>query len=144
MMTLEDSPELELALAAVEQIRAGLEVIANVLDQVKRSNLEERGPKSTVTAPPAKRGGRRPSAPRFSEATSAERLIVDFVTNSGRAWRAVDLIRHFRTHTNLAAYVSNPDTTVYQALSRAARQGRLTKPAQGIYAPAPEEDDQAA
>lgn len=127
--------------AQADQMIAQSETLLDLLAKAQRNGvafdrIEAKSPRPKSETSATHNSFITRGAPRFSEVTSAEKLIVDWVVESGREWRAIDLIRHLTRHSNISEYVGKPDDTIYQALSRAVRKGQLTKPRTGTYAPA--------
>lgn len=104
-------------------------VVDSTIEMPKGEPLEEH------RARRRSRAERIDAAPVFSAATSAARVITDFVAEGGRNWQAVELANYLVGHTNITEYVMEPQTTVFQALSRAYRQGKLARPEKGVYGP---------
>lgn len=80
-------------------------------------------------------GSSPPVAQRIEFHPSAiESQIVSWVQQSGRAWKANELVRYLMAHSNLADTRYDP-ANIYQALSRAVRQGKLVREGYGVYGP---------
>lgn len=135
-----DTPEVELLRSQISQLATSAQAQLDQVRTLQRSldlllsvPLTRVGPKDpteshsngySVSVPP----------PRFNPGSAVEGRIVDWVAQSGRDWKAKELIDYLVRYSNLSE-IDYDTTNVYQALSRAHRQGKLSKGAYGVYGP---------
>ena len=98
-------------------------------------------PTREQSAPMPVKGTLRPVGGKdvhFPEGVSAEHVIISFLLKSGQVWKAAELRDYLLANSNFAEMVANPQSSIYQALSRGVQRGLLTSPPTGYYEAAEE------
>jgi hypothetical protein len=121
-------------LAQLDEERGHIAYALSVLDRIDPDAEQAEPPSGSSSAPQSRVSRTAQDGTARGRPGGTYERAVRVVNSSGRAWQVEELIPALR-QDGWSAQVDNEINAVRSALSRAVRDGLVSRPKQGLYAP---------